>query len=166
MGPKELIEAISLAPRSCFIPFTWKSSRFGHNLVCINTKMDEFEEFADVAPQPARTPVRQESVQSLASVTVRESAPAPSFSSSDRAKAGLAVVAVATGTAIGAVLGGPSGAVMGLAGVGALRNLYRAQHLGADDPSLRGDAARSAALCVVGFGVVGYLAYRLLKKDD
>lgn len=56
---------------------------------------------------------------------------------------------------------------MGLVGVGAIRNLYRAQGIASSDPGEQADAARSVALCVVGFGITGYLAYRIFfAKDD
>ena len=126
--------------------------------------MDDLDEFSAVplAPPPSETPAPKASpLARTVAVAV-----APRVPSGDRARAGLGLVAAAAGTAAGAIFGGRSGAAIGLVGVGAIRNLFRAQHLGSNDAALRGDATRSAALCVVGFGVVGYLVYRILKEDD
>lgn len=85
-----------------------------------------------------------------------------------RAKAGLGLMVAAAGAGAGAVLGGPGGAAVGLIGMGALRNLYRAQGLSSPDPQVKGDAARSLAICVVGFALAGYLGYKIWhsSKDD
>ena len=83
-----------------------------------------------------------------------------------RAKAGLGVVVAAAACGVGGVLAGPLGALAGLTGVGALRNLYRAQGLGSSDPAEKNDAARSLALGVVGLGILGFLGYKLYQSKD
>lgn len=64
------------------------------------------------------------------------------------------------------MLAGPGGAVIGVTGFGALRNLYRSHGLGSVDPAEQSEAGRSLALGVVGVGLCGYLAYRLFFKED
>lgn len=64
------------------------------------------------------------------------------------------------------VLGGLPGAAAGLAGVGALRNLYRAQGVGSPDPAERADAARSLAIGLVGVAIAGYLGYKAFAKES
>ena len=83
-----------------------------------------------------------------------------------RTKAGLGVLAVAAGAAAGGILGGPTGALLGLAGIGAARNLCRAQGIASADPAESGEAVRNLALGVVGLAGAGYLAYRLFFKDE
>lgn len=85
-----------------------------------------------------------------------------------RAKAGLGIVVAGLGTGVGAVLGGPLGALAGLTSVGAARNLYRAQGIASADPTEQGDAARSLALGVIGVAIVGFIGYKIYssRKDD
>lgn len=85
-----------------------------------------------------------------------------------RAKAGLGVVAAFAGAGAGAVLGGPLGALAGLTGVGALRNLYRSQGIASADSAEQSDAARSLALGVIGVAIVGVIGYKIYnsRKDD
>jgi hypothetical protein len=83
-----------------------------------------------------------------------------------RAKAGLGIIAAAAGAAAGAAFGGPLGCVAGLAGVGALRNLYRVQGLGSSDPAEQGDAAKSLAIALVGGAIAGYLVYKVATKES
>lgn len=84
-----------------------------------------------------------------------------------RAKAGLGAIVAAAGAGAGAiVLGGPLGALTGLAAIGTVRNLYRSQGLGSLDPSEKSDAARSLALSVVGLAIVGYLGYRIYNRKE
>ncbi len=145
--------------------------------------MDSFDDFGlgDVpfgeSPPSHQAPGPQESAAAPPPARV-ESRVAPSISwpmgfasgppkpTAARARAGLGVVVAAAGAGVGGVLLGPTGAAMGLVSVGAIRNLYRSQHLASDDPQLRSDAARGLALGVVGLGVVGYLAYRCFWKEE
>lgn len=93
-------------------------------------------------------------------------APRPQVSpTAQRAKAGLGIIAAAAGACAGAALGGPLGCVAGIAGVGALRNLYRVQGLGSSDPAEQGAAAKSLAICLVGAGITGYLVYKISNKE-
>jgi len=89
-----------------------------------------------------------------------------SSSTAQRAKAGLGLIAAAAGACAGAAFGGPLGCVAGLAGVGALRNLYRAQGLGSSDPTEQGDAAKSLAIALVGAAIAGYLGYKAATKES
>lgn len=92
-------------------------------------------------------------------------APASARPSAPRSRAGVSMLLAAAGAAAGGVLGGPMGIGIGLAGVGAARNLYRAQGIASSDPAQQGAAARNLALGVVGLGIAGYLAYKLYSKD-
>jgi len=71
----------------------------------------------------------------------------------------------AAGAAAGAAFGGPLGCAAGIAGVGALRNLYRSQGLGSSDPIEQGAAAKSLAIALVGGGIAGYLVYKVATKE-
>lgn len=96
------------------------------------------------------------------------SAPAqfrPRSSHGARAKAGLGAILAAVGTGVGLGLAGPLGGLTGLAGVGAARNLYRAQGIASNDPAERGDAARSLALGLIGLGIVGFLGYKIYSSS-
>lgn len=130
--------------------------------------MDSFDDSFDTAPFDA-LPVQEPAPLAPEPTPIRSPlatpiAPYAHYPTAARARAGLGLVAAAAGAGVGGAILGPAGAAMGLVGVGALRNLYRSQHLASDDPSLRADAARGLALGVVGVGVVGYLAYRIFWK--
>lgn len=92
-------------------------------------------------------------------------APSPTAA---RARAGLGLIMAGAGAGVGAVLAGPLGAIAGLTGVGAARNLYRSQSLASSDPAEQGDAARSLALGVLGVAITGYLGYKIYSsyKDE
>jgi len=83
-----------------------------------------------------------------------------------RARAGLGVLAAAAGAGLGGILGGPWGMAAGLTGVGALRNLYRTQGIASSDPSEQSDAARSAALALVGGAIAVYLGYKAFSTKE
>lgn len=85
-----------------------------------------------------------------------------------RARAGLGLVLAGLGTGAGAVLGGPLGALAGLTGVGAVRNLYRSQAIASSDPTEQSDAVRSLAIGVIGVAIAGYLGYKIYSshKDE
>lgn len=132
---------------------------------------DDFSPFA--APAPA-----QPAPPADAPLPVAPAAPARAFQplpparppspTAARAKAGLGIVAAFAGAGVGAVLGGPLGAVAGLTGIGTIRNLYRSQGIASSDPAEQGDAARSLALGVLGVAIVGYVGYKIYSssKDD
>ncbi len=137
--------------------------------------MNDFDDFSFAqpadppAPPQREPPPRPESVPlpPLPSPTARPLAPtrrgAPVAA---RAKAGLGVLAAAAGAGIGGVLGGPWGAAAGLAGVGTLRNLYRAQGIASSDPVEQSDAARSVALALVGGAIAAYLGYKAFSTKE
>ena len=64
------------------------------------------------------------------------------------------------------MLGGPLGALAGITGVGAARNLYRSQGIASSDPAEQSDAARSLAIGVVGLAALGYLGYKIWSAKE
>lgn len=136
--------------------------------------MDVFDDFGFAAPPQAPHAVDPRAAAPAAPApapavyvppAMSLARPAGAAGVGSRTKAGLGVLAVAAGAATGGVLGGPMGALMGLVGVGAARNLARAQGIASSDPAEQGEAVRNLALAVVGLGGAGYLAYRIFFKD-
>lgn len=124
------------------------------------------EQPASPAGEPAAPPAR-ERVAPLPVQSLQVAPPARQTSlAAARAKAGLGVVVAGMGAGAGAVLGGPLGALAGLTGVGALRNLYRAQGISSTDPEEKSDAARSLALGVIGVAIVGFIGYKIYSRKD
>jgi len=125
---------------------------------------DDFQPFVpeEPAPEVSEAPPIAFPSQRQARAVAPPAAGAPRRGApvATRARAGLGIIAAAAGVGLGFTLGGPPGAMAGLAGVGALRNLYRAQGLGSPDPAEKADAARCVAICVVGFAIAGYLGYK------
>lgn len=118
------------------------------------------------APRP-RARYAPPRAQPLAQSPVALPAPVSPPRTAARARAGLGAIAACGGTVLGAVvLGGLPGAAAGLAGVGALRNLYRSQGLGSADPREQADAARSLAIGLVGVAIAGYLGYKAFTKES
>lgn len=71
------------------------------------------------------------------------------------------------GLVVGGLVGGPLGAAAGVAGVGALRNSWRAKDGWADpDPEIRAEAGKSATMAIFGYGISGMLIYQAWKEDD
>lgn len=137
---------------------------------CPYPVVDPIMDFDDFTIPSAQEPPRSPPVPPPPLVPLRQVALAPVLRASPptaaRAKAGLGIVAAAVGTGVGAALGGPAGAMIGLAGVGAVRNLYRAQGIASSDPAEQGDAARSLAICLVGAAIAGYLGYRVFVRKN
>lgn len=131
---------------------------------------DDFGFSPPQAPQPevSRAPEHQTTSVATQATPMRSVAGPPRAPFAARAKAGFGLIAAAAGAGAGAVLAGPGGAAVGLIGVGALRNLYRAQGLSSPDPEVKHDAARSVALFLVGGALAGYLGYKVFtsSKDD
>lgn len=113
-----------------------------------------------VSASSASAPIAPMAPVALATAPVRNQGHA-------RARAGMGAIAACGGTVLGAiVLGGIPGAVAGLASVGAVRNLYRAQGIGSGDASVQSDAARSLAIGLVGVAIAGYLGYKAFTKES
>ena len=128
---------------------------------------DDFGFTPPRAPQPEvqHVPERQAPPVAMRAMPMRP-LPGPSTPPlAARAKAGLGLIAAAAGAGAGAVLAGPGGAAVGLIGVGALRNLYRAQGLSSPDPEVKHDAARAVALFLVGGALAGYLGYKVFTSN-
>lgn len=126
-------------------------------------------------PSPAAHPEERRESFSTSPATAMDAPPPRSFApprapspTAARARAGLGLIMAGAGAGVGAVLAGPLGALAGLTGVGAARNLYRSQSLASSDPAEQGDAARSLALGVLGVAITGYLGYKIYSsyKDD
>ncbi len=124
---------------------------------------DDFGFAPPAAPQPQAQPAPEQRQAPVAPqmMPMRPVAGPSRAPFAVRAKAGFGLIAAAAGAGAGAVLAGPGGAAVGLIGVGALRNLYRAQGLSSPDPEAKGDAAKALALCLVGTALAGYVGYRL-----
>jgi len=133
----------------------------------------DFDDFAFPAPEPA--PPEPQRAQAPFEAAPLPPLPSPGSGplavprrspTASRARAGLGVLAAAAGAGLGGVLGGPWGVAAGLTGVGAARNLYRAQGIASVDPDERASAAKSIALAVVGFAIAGYLGYKACKESE
>jgi hypothetical protein len=128
---------------------------------------DDFGFASQQTPQPeAPSPSEQRAAPvAMQSMPMRPMAGPATTPFAARAKAGFGLIAAAAGAGAGAVLAGPGGAAVGLIGVGALRNLYRAQGLSSPDPEVKHDAARAVALFLVGGALAGYLGYKIFSSN-
>jgi len=116
---------------------------------------------ADPAPVPPEPPPEPASPAVPAPV-----APPVTPPPSARRGAGLSIVITGAATIAGALVGGLYGAGAGLFGMGAARNLARAQRLWTStDAAERGEAAKSATLGALGILIGGYLGYRAYRKE-
>jgi len=81
--------------------------------------------------------------------------------------AGLTIVAVTAGTAIGYALKGSLGAISGLLFSGAAANLYRAQKWWkSPNPSNKHEAIVSTVFGIGGIVAGGFLVYQLMQENS
>jgi len=128
----------------------------------------EFEEIGyapPLSPEPPR-PVVPVAVASPMPAPAMGHLGAPRSLAPARVRAGFGLIAAAAGAGTGAVLGGAPGAVVGLASVGAVRNLYRIKGLGSADAEERSEGVRALAIFVVAAGLAGYVGYKAFFSKD
>jgi hypothetical protein len=84
-----------------------------------------------------------------------------------RTDAAVGLVWAGIGTAAGAWLLGPLGALAGLAAVGSVRNGVRAaQNWKSADPSARGEGSSSATVAIFGAGAAAMLAVAAISSKE